>query len=135
MVFVTTLKTNHRRDFSDELDQLLPAAVEFFTGALGVTARTMQFLKGNHGREFPQFLMAKTASGHAYIVEPDHPAPLVEVKAPAPHAPADSEPPNLSSRFDTVTEWRLGQMRKYYQQFTERQRQAGAATLVVPSIA
>ena len=130
ILFVTTLNTDHLLQFAHLWEELLPAASRFFTSTLDVSASTVRFLKGNHGREFPRYLMAKTGSGKTYIVEPDHPAPLVEVKEPARSVPAS----NPGCRFDTVTQWRLAQMRKYYQQFLERQRTGEPATLVLPNV-
>jgi hypothetical protein len=131
ILFVSTLSTEHLHEWTQELDEILPAAVSYFSATLGLPSSTARFLKGNHGREFPRYLMAKTTSGVAFIVEPDHPSPLVEVRPPAPKAVSSSK---LSSRFDTVTQWRLAQMRKYYQAFIDRQRSAEPASLVVPAL-
>jgi hypothetical protein len=131
ILFITTLNTQHVRDFDLRLAELLPAAHKFFLKALGLESDTAQFLKGRHGREFPRFLMARTSSGKTFIVEPDHPSPLVAVSEPK---AGSSAPAKLSQRFDTVTQWRLAQMRKYYQQYTERQRHADAAELVLPVV-
>jgi hypothetical protein len=131
ILFVATLNTQQVRDLGTVLGDLLPAAHRFFSEALGLSVQTAHFLKGRHGREFPQFLMARTLSDKAYIVEPDHPSPLVAVTNPTPSV---SEPAKLSQRFDTVTQWRLAQMRKYYRQFTERQRETEISQLVVPAV-
>jgi hypothetical protein len=140
ILFVTTLDTKQWRQSGDEIAELLPRASRFFAGALGIEDQPSHFLKGSHGREFPRFLMAKTLGGTTFIVEPDHPSPLVEVKEPknadgvtalAKHAASRA----LSGRFDTVTQYRLGQMRKYYQQFVERQNGRSAAQLVIPHLA
>jgi hypothetical protein len=131
MVFVATLRTEQLRDFGDEIDALLCDASQYFAKTLGVSAATVSFLKGKHGREFPRYLMARTAAGNSYIVEPDHPSPLVEVRPPGQKSESSTK---LSTRFDTVTQWRLAQMRKYYQSFVDRQRNAEPAALVVPAL-
>ena len=115
-----------------ELSKLLQAATEFFRLSLGLEIREAHFIKGNHGHEFPRYLMAKTKRGAVYIVEPDHPTPLVEVKDPA----AEAAPPTKKQtpRFDVVTQWRLAEMRKYYQQFLKRQEGAISTPLVVPTL-
>jgi hypothetical protein len=130
VLFVSTLKTEQVRSECDTLSELLAAANQFFGDALGISGHTAQFLKGRHGREFPRFLMARTVLGDTYIVEPDHPSPLVEVKEPA----LNDKKPKLTPRFDVVTQWRLGQMRKYYQQFLQRQRECQSPALVVPAL-
>ena len=131
ILFVTTVNSKQWRQSGEEITALLPKASRFFTEALGIQEQPAHFLKGSHGREFPRFLMAKTANGTMFIVEPDHPSPLVEVKAPMAKTAAANP---LSSRFDTVTQYRLAQMRKYYQQFVERQKGGKAAPLVVPEV-
>lgn len=133
MLYVATLSTEHVRAIGEDISELLLSAHQYFTGALGVSSESTRFLKGNHGREFPRYLMAKTAKGAMYIVEPDHPSPLVEVKEPGPKSASKNNKP-LSSRFDTVTQYRLAQMRKYYKQFTDRQRHGETAALVVPAV-
>lgn len=130
IVFVTTLGTKHLRALGAALEELLPAASSYFAQTMNLNVASSHFVKGNHGRDFPQFLMAKTTAGDAYIVEPDHPSPLVEVKEPLHSQPKAG--PRAGSRFDTVTQYRLAQMRKYYQQFIERQQSRKPATLVVP---
>jgi hypothetical protein len=130
VLFVATLKTEHVRRELETLNELLPAANRFFGEALGISDYTAHFLKGRHGREFPRFLMARTLAGESYIVEPDHPSPLVEVKEPA----ATTAQPKLTPRFDIVTQWRLAEMRKYYQRFVERQRHQQSPALVVPAL-
>jgi hypothetical protein len=129
-LFITTLRTEHERCFASALGELLPEANRFFQQALGVSIATAHYLNGKHGREFPRYLMARTLSDRTFIVEPDHPSPLVAVSEPA----LESEKPKLTSRFDVVTQWRLAQMRKYYCQFAERQREHQSATLSVPAL-
>ena len=129
VLFVSTLKSEHARGDSQALGALLTGANRFFGEALGMSGHTADFLKGRHGREFPRFLMARTLAGKTYIVEPDHPSPLVEVKEPA----LDAKP-KLTPRFDVVMQWRLAEMRKYYQQFVERQRDRQSPALVVPAL-
>lgn len=132
IVFVTTLGSKHLTSFPTLLDELLPAASNYFAQTMNLSVAASHFIKGSHGRDFPQFLMAKTTGGDAYIVEPDHPSPLVEVKEPL-QSQAKTLPRG-GSRFDTVTQYRLAQMRKYYQQFIERQQGNKPATLVVPAL-
>lgn len=130
ILFITTLTSEAYQRHASDLPGLLRSVGPFIERALGITAGSSHFVMGRHGHEFPRYLMAKTAAGDGYIVEPDHPAPLVEVRPPKASA---SKAPKLTSRFDTVTQWRLAQMRKYYQQFADRQRTApGPGSLVVP---
>jgi hypothetical protein len=128
-LFITTLRSEQLRHSEFDLDPLLSQANSFSQSALGISMTTAQFLKGKHGREFPRYLMARTGGGLTFIVEPEHPAPLVAVTEPAP----EKARPKLSSRFDVVTQWRLAQMRKYYQQFQERQRGHRSQELSVPA--
>jgi hypothetical protein len=72
-------------------------------------------------------LMAQTQSKALFIVEPEHSTPLVEVHESAESVAAQPKT-KRSSRFDVITQWRLGQMRKYYQQFLERQQKIISAT-------
>jgi hypothetical protein len=131
MLFISTLTSMHLRTYHRVIGELMFAASAFFADALGVSAQTTNFLKGNHGHEFPRFLMARTAGGETFIVEPDHPTPVVELRQPK---PGDSKPSKQSTRFDTVTQWRLAHMRKYYQHFLERQKRTEPTTLVVPAL-
>lgn len=132
VVFLATLNSRHVRDLGAKIGELLPEAYRFFSSALGMAAGTAHFVKGNHGREFPRFLMARTLAGKMFIVEPDHPSPLVAVTPPSAEK---RKPTGLSQRFDTVTQWRLAQMRKYYQQFSARQSQSEAPSeLIVPAM-
>ncbi|HMJ90619.1 MAG TPA: hypothetical protein VK530_12440 [Candidatus Acidoferrum sp.] len=130
LVFVATLTTRQFAVFGKALGDILPAANKFFSNALGLPIAGCQFLTGKHGREYPQYLMAQTLRGKTFIVEPDHPSPLVAVTEPCAAGSTRSKLPN---RFDTVTQWRLAQMRKYFQQFTGRERESQSAGLVVPA--
>jgi len=78
----------------------------------------IEFVERRHGYPMPRYLMAQTAAGSLFIVEPDHSAPLVEV-----HESASSPKPAArpAPRFDVITQWRLTEMRKYYREFLERQ--------------
>src|SRR5436190_10772960 len=69
MLFISTLNTKHLRTYHRVIEELLFAASAFFGGALGVSVQTANFLKGNHGHEFPRFLMARTLGGETFIVE------------------------------------------------------------------
>ena len=123
--FCANLSSRQLPALDEQRAALFREASAFFADALGVSIRQAHFVKGRHGHEFPRFLMARTTEGKTFIVEPDYPAPLVEVKEP------DRQPglaTKLSPRFDVVTQWRLNEMRRYYRQFLDRQRTGGDLT-------
>lgn len=129
ILFITTLSTEQSLVCAATLTDLLPAANRFFQQALGVAPSSSHFLKGKHGAQFPRFIMAQTAGGNTFIVEPEHPSPLVAVTEPGTATSLEKAP----SRFDVVTQWRLAEMRKYYQQFRDRQQHRELQDLVVPA--
>lgn len=131
--FLTTLSSRQLAAFQGSLQKLLTEAAEFFSNAMGIAVCQAHFIKGNHGHDFPQYLMARSEAGDTFIVEPDHSAPLVEVKDQT-HQSAAARA-KAGGRFDVVTQWRLAQMRKYYQQFLERQQHgAEPQALAVPQL-
>jgi hypothetical protein len=103
-------------------ESLFRRAAHFCRSELGQLGVPIEFIERKHGHHLPRFLMAQGGDSDLFIVEPDHSAPLVEVresrKKVVPHAGQAKLPP----RFDVITEWRLEEMRKYYQQFLERQQ-------------
>jgi hypothetical protein len=102
---------------------LFQEAADFCRSHLDLSQTPIQFLERKHGHHLPRFLIAQTPARELFIVEPEHSAPLVEVRNGAARAP--SKKVLLSQRFDVVTQWRLGQMRIYYQQYLERQKTLG----------
>jgi hypothetical protein len=126
--FITRPPAQNR---SERFDEMLRAGFSFFRHAIESAAIRVCAVEGRHRRELPRYLFARTAADTAFIVEPDYSSPLVELKdAPAPLANKRKSP----TRFDVITQWRLAQMRKYYQQFLERQRPAPATTKSVALI-
>jgi hypothetical protein len=109
-----------------ERASLFRAAAGFCRAQLDQIHIPIEFVERKHGYHLPRFLMAQAVGKELFIVEPDHPAPLVEVRD---SDPGLSKPhkAKLSQRFDVVTQWRLEQMRNYYQQFLERQQKIVAA--------
>ncbi|HWN96269.1 MAG TPA: hypothetical protein VNT99_14635 [Methylomirabilota bacterium] len=99
---------------------LFRAAAEFCRTQMDQTQVPIQFVEKKYGHHLPRFLIAQACAKELFIVEPDHSSPLVEVKDGA--APARIGTSRLAQRFDVVTQWRLGEMRKYYQQYLERQK-------------
>ena len=79
----------------------------------------IQFVEKRNGHHLPRYLIAQTQAKELFIVEPDHSSPLVEVREDA--AKTKRGKSKLAQRFDVITQWRLSQMRKYYQQFLEKQ--------------
>jgi hypothetical protein len=112
----------------DDRASIFRAAARFCREKLDQVRIPIEFVERKHGYHLPRFLMAQSAAMELFIVEPEHPAPLVEVRETDPGLckPARSK---VSQRFDVVTQWRLEQMRSYYQQFLERQQK----TVVVPA--
>lgn len=108
---------------------LFRQAADFCCAHWGLADRTFEFIERPHGYHLPRFLMAQTAATELFIVEPEHAAPLVEVRKSGPGAQHST--PNVSHRFDVVTQWRLGEMRKYYQQYLERQTLMGNGSKLV----
>ena len=102
---------------------LFRAAADFCRKNLDRIDVPIQFVERKHGHHLPPFLMAQSPRKELFIVEPEHCAPLVEVRENAENA--QPEKSNLSQRFDVVTQWRLAQMRKYYQRYLERQKALG----------
>ena len=107
-----------------EIDRssLFRAAADFCHAHLG-SQTPIQFLERRDGHHLPRFLIAQNPARELFIVEPEHSAPLVEVRNGAARAPSKKK--LASQRFDPVTEWRLGQMRIYYQEYLERQKALG----------
>jgi hypothetical protein len=103
------------------------AAAEFCRRELAQGLVPIEFVERRHGHHLPRFLMAQAADKALFIVEPEHSSPLVEVRES--ERSSNSKKVNRTDRFDVITEWRLTQMRRYYQQFLERQHKLlGAAT-------
>jgi hypothetical protein len=107
---------------ADEEDraEIFGAAAEFCCTQMDQRQIPIEFVERKHGHHLPRYLMAQTMNKELFIVEPDHSTPLVEVR----HSDiVDLKPKTkLSQRFDVITQWRLGEMRKYYRQFLEKQR-------------
>ena len=101
---------------------LFRRAADFCRSELGQCNVPIEFIERKNGHHLPRFLMAQTVGKDLFIVEPDHFAPLVEVRENTTSNVPDTSEPKLSQRFDVITQWRLGEMRKYYQQFLERQQ-------------
>jgi hypothetical protein len=102
------------------------AAADFCRTHLDFADVPIEFVEQRHGYPLPRFLMAQAAGAAGlFIVEPEHTTPLVEVRD---SDPARSRTPKKSHRFDVITEWRLEQMRAYYQQFLERQHKVNASS-------
>ena len=99
---------------------LFRAAADFCRIHLDQLQVPIHFVERKHGHHLPPFLMAQTPNKELFIVEPEHCAPLVEVRESA--STAQQKKTHVSKRFDLVTQWRLGQMRNYYQQYLERQK-------------
>jgi|SRR5688572_6693857 len=102
---------------------LFRQAAEFCRHELAQMEVPIEFIERKHGHHLPRFLIAQTSGNDLFIVEPEHSTPLVEVRERKETA-SNSTPPRLSQRFDIITQWRLAQMRSYYQQFLERQQNA-----------
>jgi hypothetical protein len=103
------------------------AAAEFCRREFAQCQVPIEFVERRHGHHLPHFLMAQAADKALFIVEPEHSTPLVEVRES--ERISNSKKVNRADRFDVITEWRLTQMRRYYQQFLERQENLlGAAT-------
>ena len=109
----------------EERASVFRAAADFCRKHLDQTQVPIEFVERKHGHQLPRFLMAKTRDMELFIVEPEHPAPLVEVHE-SDAGPRKASGPKLSQRFDVVTQWRLEQMRNYYQQFLDRQQKSVA---------
>jgi hypothetical protein len=103
----------------DEHDTLLRTLAAFCREELGQGQIPIEFVERKCGHALPGYLIAQSGTG-LFIVEPDHPTPLVEVRESRPNHAAVSR--DAGKRFDVITQWRLSQMRKYYQQFLERQQ-------------
>jgi hypothetical protein len=112
----------------EERASVFRAAAQFCREQLDQLHVPIEFIERKHGHQLPRFLIAQSAGMELFIVEPEHPAPLVEVRESDAGLckPAKSKP---SQRFDVVTQWRLEQMRNYYQQFLARQQK----TVLAPS--
>jgi hypothetical protein len=111
-------------DKSQDVSIAFRAAADFCRSHLDLDGVPIEFVERKNGHALPRFLIAQSAKTELFIVEPDHPTPLVEVRE------ADATQvckPKSSRRFDIITEWRLEQMRKYYQHFLERQQKVRAA--------
>jgi hypothetical protein len=114
-------------------ESLFRSAAQFCRSELGQVGVPIEFIERKHGHHLPRFLMAQGAVSDLFIVEPDHSAPLVEVRESAKTAVPRARQPKLSPRFDVITEWRLEEMRKYYQQFLERQQRLAATNANAPA--
>jgi hypothetical protein len=100
--------------------QIFQSAAAFCRTQLDQRHVPIEFVERKHGHPLPPYLMAQTLNKDLFIVEPDHCAPLVEVRDTE---KGDIQPKaKITPRFDVVTQWRLGEMRKYYRQFLERQK-------------
>jgi len=110
----------------DERTTIFRAAAEFCRAQLDQVHVPIEFVERKYGYHLPRFLMAQAVGKELFIVEPEHPAPLVEVHESGAGL-CRPDKPKLSQRFDVVTQWRLNQMRIYYQQFLERQQKVVAA--------
>jgi len=113
-------------------DEAVPGALflraaDFCRNELGQLHVPIEFIERKNGHPLPQFLMAQTMGKELFIVEPDHSAPLVEVRDSNMPIISERSGQKMSERFDVITQWRLGEMRKYYQQFLERQERLVAA--------
>ena len=104
----------------DERATIFRAAAQFCQERLDQVRVAIEFVERKHGYPLPRFLMAQATDMELFIVEPEHPAPLVEVRER--HAGLrKTSRSKLSQRLDVVTQWRLEQMRNYYRQYLERQ--------------
>ena len=100
------------------------AAADFCRIHLALDDLPIEFVEQKYGFQLPRFLMAQGGgTAGLFIVEPEYPTPLVEVRETNSAGPRKAKP---SKRFDVITEWRLEQMRCYYQQFLERQHKMNA---------
>jgi len=102
------------------------AAAEYSRRELSQGVVPIEFVERQHGHHLPRFLMAQTTGKALFIVEPEHATPLVEVRES--ERTSNSKKQRRSDRFDVITEWRLAQMRRYYQLFLERQNRMTAPT-------
>jgi hypothetical protein len=109
---------------SGQQETLLEMAANFCRTQLVQGQMPIQIIERKGGFQFPTYLIAQSGAG-LFIVEPDHATPLVEVRESLPSQSAT--PRDAGNRFDVITQWRLTQMRKYYQQFLERQQKLGVA--------
>jgi hypothetical protein len=109
---------------SDEAQgaRVFRSAADFCRARLGQADVPIEFVERRHGYHLPRFLMAQTATHELFIVEPEHAAPLVEVRKGSSVPAARNPEADVVQRFDIVTQWRLAEMRKYYQQYVDRQR-------------
>jgi hypothetical protein len=98
-------------------DELFQAAAAFCRQQLGWDAAPVGFAERQAGFHLPTYLLARTPNEVAFIVEPDHVSPLVEVRE---HSTAVA-PGKPKTRFDHITQWRLAEMRQYYRRFLERE--------------
>lgn len=121
------------RNTDDDRASIFRAAARFCREQLDQARVPIEFIERKDGYHLPRFLMAQSPALELFIVEPEHPAPLVEVHERKP-GPGDPIGTKLSARFDVVTEWRLEQMRDYYQQFLERQQKAALAPAGLPVV-
>ena len=107
---------------------LFRAAADFCLTQLDQVHVPIEFVERRDGHHLPRYVMAQTAAHSLFIVEPDHSAPLVEVRDSDAETRGASKP-KLSQRFDVITQWRLGEMRNYYQQFLQRQQSVAGVQL------
>jgi hypothetical protein len=114
-----------------ERDALFMAAAEFCRSELGQLHVPIEFVERTNGYPLPPLLMAQSTDQQVYIVEPEHATPLVEVREGQQASASKRKAPQ---RYDVITEWRLTQMRRYYQQFLERQNRAEATPLGAPGL-
>jgi hypothetical protein len=104
------------------------AASEFCRRDLAQTHVPIEFIERKNGHHLPRFVIAQTPSKELFIVEPEHSTPLVEVHESPATTTSKPVPAKFANRFDVITQWRLGEMRKYYQEFLERQQQVGSVS-------
>lgn len=105
--------------------EVFRSAAEFCRRELAQHAVPIEFVERKHGYELPRYLMAQSATKELFIIEPEHFSPLVEVR----DKQTEAKPGERSARFDTVTQLRLADMRKYYRQYLERQQRCRAARI------
>jgi len=109
-----------------ERERVFKNAADFCRTQLDQAHVPIRFVEKKHGHCLPRYLMAQTVARDLFIVEPDHTAPLVEVRD-RDHLAGKTSRSKKVQRFDVITQWRLGEMRKYYQRILERQKAIASA--------
>jgi hypothetical protein len=103
---------------SERCDNVLRAAAAFCRAELQLDDAPISFVERQFDHALPRYLMARSEPHGLFIVEPEHGAPLVEVREKT----VESSSPKKDQRFDVVTAFRLAEMRKYYREYLERQQ-------------